>query len=395
MTLLSIFLVLTISFNIPANKSGTKIGILMINYGEPTYYNATTYYYFKGFMKHMINVGILPKFLMFIDMGTLLIDIKNDKRAPPWKRELMDAWENKYNGIAIYLPFGKEIGLYPLYIKKFGNGKGEPDIFEFAGLEAYDSWQKMGGKSPYYEETVSQMRDVEKMLKEKYGNKIIVKFAYALKPGSIENATKYLLDKDINVLIAAPQSVVGSYFEETLHWIKEIHNVLNEYALEKGKNVSFIETRHIGMQPEFRESIVAKVKEELTHISSNASVLIFLSNHGFPVVKCDGYDCQSDPYHHRAKEIFNEVKEAIIENITWQGKFDVVQIYDESSEEAMDPENEVTSPKEGLEYAKNQGFNYIIDIPYEFLGDCMDTLIGLREAFGIEPKQNLITTAYI
>lgn len=46
------------------------------------------------------------------------------------------------------------------------------------------------------------------------------------------------------------------------------------------------------------------------------------------------------------------------------------------------------SPQEGLNYTKSHGFTYIIDIPYEFLGDCMDTLIGLRESFGVEPKWN-------
>ena len=46
------------------------------------------------------------------------------------------------------------------------------------------------------------------------------------------------------------------------------------------------------------------------------------------------------------------------------------------------------SPREGLNYAESHGFTSIIDIPYEFLGDCMDTLIGLRESFGVKPKWN-------
>jgi len=53
-----------------------KIGVLMINHGEPVEYNVDTYKDFKAFTEHMINVGIMPRFLMNIDTGTILIDEK-------------------------------------------------------------------------------------------------------------------------------------------------------------------------------------------------------------------------------------------------------------------------------------------------------------------------------
>lgn len=369
-------------------NSPNKIGVLMINHGEPTCYNATTYYDFRAFMEHMINVGIVPQSLINIDTGTILIDEKNEHWAPFWKRSLIDAWGNKYKGFAIFVPGNKKMGVPPHYLKIFGKGRGEPDIFEYAGLEAYKTWKKMGGKSPYREQTVPQMKNVSRILKEKYGNKVIIKFAYGFEHGDIENATREILDENIDVLVVAPQVVVGSYFEGTLHWIKEVHDVLNEHVLRSGKSVSFIETKQIGMQSEFIEGIVMKVKDELSNIPANANVAIFLSNHGFPLTKCGNYDCQSDPYHHYAKEIFDRAKRAIINNINWQGRLEVFQVYAESAEEDADPKNEMLSPLEGLNYAKSHGFTYIIDIPYEFLGDCMDTLIGLREAFGVEPKWN-------
>ena len=83
-------------------EQNVKIGILMINHGEPAEYNATTYEDFKEFTQHMINVGIIPRFLMNIDTGTILIDEKNDHWAPFWKRSLIDAWGNRYKGFAFF-----------------------------------------------------------------------------------------------------------------------------------------------------------------------------------------------------------------------------------------------------------------------------------------------------
>ncbi|HEC86298.1 MAG TPA: hypothetical protein ENI49_00260, partial [Thermoplasmatales archaeon] len=365
-----------------------KIGVLMINHGEPVEYNVDTYRDFKAFTEHMINVGIMPRFLMIIDTGTMLIDEKNDRWAPFWRRSLVDAWGNRYKGFAFYVPGNKKIGIPPHYLKIFGRGRGEPDVFEYAGLEAYEAWRDMGGRSLYREQTVPQMENVSRMLKREYGGKISVKFAYGFEQGDVEDKTKELLDEDINVLIVAPQVVVDSYFEGTLHWIKEVHDALNEYVLKNGRSISFIETESIGIQPDYIKGIVMKVKDELSKTPANANVAIFLSNHGFPLTECGDYDCQGDPYHHYAKEIFDRVRSAILTNISWQGDLEVLQIYAEFAEGDGDPENQMLSPREGLNYAESHGFTYIIDIPYEFLGDCMDTLVGLRESFGIEPKWN-------
>ncbi|MCD6573618.1 MAG: ferrochelatase [Thermoplasmata archaeon] len=369
-------------------EQNVKIGILMINHGEPAEYNATIYEDFKEFTQHMINVGIIPRFLMNIDTGTILIDEKNDHWAPFWKRSLIDAWGNRYKGFAFFVPGNEKMGVPPHYLKIFGKGRGEPDIFEYAGLEAYEAWQEMGGRSPYRDQTIPQMENVSKLLKKEYGDRISIRFAYGFEKGDVKEKTKELLDEDIDILIVAPQVVVGSYFEGTLHWIKEVHEALNDYVLKEGKSISFIETEPIGIQSDFIKGVVMKVKDELSTIPANANVAIFLSNHGFPLTKCGGYDCQSDPYHHYAKEIFDKIKKAIISNISWQRNLDVFQIYAESAEGDSDPENQMMSPQEGLNYTKSHGFTYIIDIPYEFLGDCMDTLIGLRESFGVEPKWN-------
>lgn len=186
-----------------------------------------------------------------------------------------------FDNPAFFILGNEKMGVPPHYLKIFGKGRGEPDIFEYAGLEAYEAWQEMGGRSPYRDQTIPQMENVSKLLKKEYGDRISIRFAYGFEKGDVKEKTKELLDEGIDILIVAPQVVVGSYFEGTLHWIKEIHEALNDYVLREGKSISFIETEPIGIQSDFIKGVVMKVKDELSTIPANANVAIFLSNHGF------------------------------------------------------------------------------------------------------------------
>jgi len=46
------------------------------------------------------------------------------------------------------------------------------------------------------------------------------------------------------------------------------------------------------------------------------------------------------------------------------------------------------SPLQALELVSSQGFEYAIDIPYEFPGDSVDVLVKLRRAYGLEKLPN-------
>ncbi|MEF8848046.1 MAG: hypothetical protein V5A68_02825 [Candidatus Thermoplasmatota archaeon] len=56
-----------------------KIGVLMINYGEPEVFEEDTYGDFKAYMNFMMNIGMIPSFLKYIDKGTIYNDINNEK----------------------------------------------------------------------------------------------------------------------------------------------------------------------------------------------------------------------------------------------------------------------------------------------------------------------------
>jgi len=52
----------------------------------------------------------------------------------------------------------------------------------------------------------------------------------------------------------------------------------------------------------------------------------------------------------------------------------------------LDPFNKYLNIDEGMKIAKAQGYDYIINIPYEVGNSGYETLVGLRGAWGIEPK---------
>lgn len=356
------------------------IGVLIINYGEPTTFTEETYDDFKAYMNHMLQLGMLPSFLKNIDKGTILTDMNADSWSFPGKRELINAWGESVLPFALYSPGIENMHTLPHYfLPFFGPGFGEADIYEQATLTAYHSWKNMDNHSPYKDHTIPQISNVIDQLKTTYKENVSCSIGFGFENGSIADATTYLIDQDITMLIAAPQMVVDSDFEGDLHWYKEIHETLDVLDMD----IPVLIAKQMGSQSSFVESIVLKTQEELEKIPENAKVSLFLSNHGFPPVKCGSYDCGSDSYHANARESYSLVKKAINENITTDNLLEIKQIYAEFAEGSDDPNNQVLSPLEALDQLSST-CTHVINIPYGFIGENTDTLNALRDAFGVE-----------
>lgn len=367
-----------------------KIGVLIINYGEPTTFTNETFDDFKAYMLHMMNIGMLPSFLKQIDKGTILTDTKNDNWVFPWQRSLVNAWGETVFPIGLYSKGNENMHTSPHYFTPFyGRGFKEPDIFEQATLTAYHSWINMENYSPYKDQTMPQVRSVIDELEYDFGDSIVCTSAFGFENGSITAATINLLKQNISKLIAAPQMVVESNFEGKFHWYKEIYQTINESNM----NIPVYIAEQIGSQPSFVESIVLKTSEEIDNISTNERVYLFLSNHGFPKVKSGSYDCGADPYHDNADRVFQLVSNAISENVSTEKLIGIKKVYAEFAEGSDDPNNEVFSPLEALSTLPAE-CTYVINIPYGFLGENTDTLNALRDAFDVTGWDNNYETEF-
>ncbi|MCK5345790.1 MAG: ferrochelatase, partial [Candidatus Heimdallarchaeota archaeon] len=263
----------------------------------------------------------------------------------------------------------------------------EPDFYQFYGFEIYRRWLLMDNHSPFYEQTQPQKEEVKRRLEEKYGDQIIVRYAYGIDPfPEKKNQSPHHVAMEL-VKSGCEGIAVAEHFHVISDSMSKYH--CRQHVLEGVRptetKLPVIFANQIGGHPELDKGVVLKVKDELEAIKPNTDVAIFLSNHGFPVSKIGKYDATSDSYHDNVRRVFESTKKAIMKGIDWSGRFDVIQVFGQFLEEKYNPNGINTRPLDALKNVADGGFQKVIDIPFEFPGDTVDALIKLRQAYGINP----------
>ena len=373
----------------------SRIGVILLDHGEPPEYNEHTYYSFRGFAQSLVSMGMIPTVALKAKRGTILVDRKNifgkDPRRNP---ELIDAWLALHNKPASFIRARKKIfGLIPApreahnLLKKAGPGKDEPDLYQLYGFEIYRRWLLMNNHSPFYEQTQPQKEEVRQRLEERYGDRVLVRFAYGIDPfpEKEEQCPHHIVGQLIKA--GCDSIAVAEHFHVISDSMSKYH--CRQHVLEGvhqcGTNTPVVFAEQIGGHPEFNRGIVLKVREELTAFEPGTDVAFFLSNHGFPVNKIGRYDAASDCYHENARKVFESARNAILENIEWSGRIEVVQVFGQFLDEKYNPGGIKARPLDAIRRVAADGFYDVIDIPYEFLGDTVDILVKLRQAYGINP----------
>ena len=372
-----------------------KIGVILLDHGEPPEYNEYTYKSFRNFAHSLIEMGMIPKVVLRSNNGTILMDRNNIfAKEPKQNPELIDAWLQSYGDPVEFIQARKKIfKLIPApreahyVLKKSGSGVNEPDFYEFYGFEIYRRWLLMNNKSPFYEQTQPQKEAVQRRLEDKYGDQIIVRCAYGIDPfPDKKNQSPHHVAMEL-VNFGCDTIAVAEHFHVISDSMSKYHcrqHVLDGIS-HTGKKIPVIFANQIACHPEFDKGLVLKVKDELEFIKPGTNVAIFLSNHGFPLKKIGKYDALSDSYHKNVHKAFQSAKTAIKESVDWTGKFEVVQVFGQFIEEKYNPGGKNTRPLDAIKRVVDSGFQQVIDIPYEFPGDSVDALVKLRQAYGIDP----------
>jgi protoheme ferro-lyase len=372
-----------------------KIGVILLCHGEPPEYNEYTYNSFRNFSQSLIAMGMIPKMVLREKRGTILMDRNNIFAIKPHPNpDLIDAWLKPHTKSARFVPIREKIlGLIPAprkahyFLKKTGPGRNEPDFYQFYGFEIYRRWLLMNNHSPFYEQTQPQKEEVGRRLKEKYGEHIMVRFAYGIDPfpekkqQSPHHVVGELIKAGCTGIAVAEHFYVISDSMSKYHCRKHVL----EGVHQTGVVIPVVFADQIGNHPKLIQSVVFKVIEELKAVKSGANVAIFLSNHGFPITRIGQYNAASDCYHRNALKMFESVRDAIMETVKWSGKLKVVQVFGQFLEEKYNPGGIKTRPMDAIKRVATKGFQQVIDIPFEFPGDSVDVLIKLRQAYGINP----------
>ena len=374
-----------------------RIGVILLDHGEPPEYNEYTYYSFRNFSQSLITMGMIPEMALKAKRGTILMD-RNKLFAtePQPNPELVDAWLRPHNASAKFVPARKKIlGLIPAprrahyLLKGIGPGKDEPDFYQLYGFEVYRRWLLMSNHSPFYEQTQPQKEEVQRRLEKKYGDQLLIRFAYGIDPfpekkqQSPHHVAGELVKAGCDgIAVAEHFHVISdsmSKYHCRHHVLEGIHHI--------GADIPIVFADQIGGHPELDHGVVLKVKDELVAIEPGTNVAIFLSNHGFPAIKIGRYDAASDCYHENARKTFESARDAILKTVEWSGKLEVVQVFGQFLEEKYNPIGINTRPLDALRRVAADGFQQVIDIPYEFPGDSVDVLVKLRQAYGIDPPR--------
>jgi hypothetical protein len=372
-----------------------KIGVILLGFGEPPEYNEHTYYSFRNLAKNLIDMGIIPKIVLRAKRGTILME-QNDifSKEPHPKPDLIDAWLKPHTEFTRFIPSRKKIiGLIPAprqahyLLKGVGLGLDEPDFYQLYNFAIYRKWLLMGNHSPFYEQTQPQKIEVKRRLEKKYGDQLLIRFAYGNDPfpekkiQSPHHVVKKLINDGCDGIAVAEHFHVISDSMSKYYCRQYVLDGINQ----TGINIPVVFADQIGDHKELISGIILKIKEELSTVEQGTDVAIFLSNHGFPITKIGHYNGGNDCYHENAKKVFESTKEAIQKNIEWSGRLKVVQVFAEFFEEKYNPGGIKTKPLDAIKRMAADGFQQVIDIPYEWPGDTVDTLVNLRDAYGINP----------
>jgi hypothetical protein len=371
----------------PAPAVGERVGVLLADHGEPPEYNELTYWSFRDFVDGLLRTGVIPPYLRAIDNGTVLWDESCPRcDQPSAAPRLIDAWLHPHDGPAAFVPGSSTVASH--YVKPGGPGLGEPDVFEHAGLQSWDEWTRMGGRSPNYDEKVPRTKALISALRAEYGARIAIRAGYMIDPRigggrqGIPQAVDALVNRDrVEQIVVAYLGVGFSDIMQTHHLRHHIAETLDQLGagdMPVRYSKSFGRTRH------YVRAIVKKVQAELDRVPSGAPVAVHLSGHGLPTGQCGNYDCGGDAYHESARLLYETVSAAVRARVERSGRWDVFHIYGEGAAPEDDPEDKVDSPLEALAKRKAEGFTHVVDVPYEFDANSRDTLIVLREGYGRE-----------
>lgn len=366
----------------PARAETPRVGVLIVDHGEPPEYNELTYESFREFFDHLIEMGLIPSWLKLLETGTIAVDLRcpfcDEPSADP---KLMDAWLGRHDGPGIFVPASDSLPAH--YIVPGGPGLGEPDIFEHVGLGAWHEWELMGGRSPNYDQKLPKKLAAIRQLDGRYGDDVPVRVGYGIDPRinggrqDIRKAVAGLINRErVDRIVVAYHGVGFSDIMQT-HMIR--HEV-EEIAASMDPDVTLSYAKPLGTTDEYVRAVVNKAKSELARAPQGARVAIHLSGHGLPTGMCGDYDCGADAYHRSSKQLFERTRAALLQEIDGDAP-GIFHIYGDGATDEDDPDNKVDSPIEALAERKEQGYDYVIDIPYEFDSDSRDTLIVLRRGY--------------
>jgi protoheme ferro-lyase len=351
-----------------------KPGIILADLGMPEAYDPEFY---TKFMDHVFNYS-LPVFLhriILADRGKALIDPSNPLARKPFiPHQLIDMNGSFVNHSGVpYVtckarwrgPGMKKNPYDHGYFLYTGEGKGgAPDVCQKTAAKVVGWYyghlipeKKVAWEHQcrcIYDETVA-------ILRNEFPGAEFCHARYTYEE-SIRQAVEELLSKGCETIIyQCFCNPVYSDFEDYAHALPIVHRLVN-------KRAKVICADQPGSQPAMREAYVQIVRDRLMQLPDNSSVLLILSKHGHPFKK-DTQDIRGPEYR---VPLEAQMKRALEE---WGGRWNLIWSQDEYADEYWDPHNRKVSTYSAYRKAIDEGYDYAIEVPTDFIAENTDLMI--------------------
>ncbi len=351
-----------------------KVGVILADMGMPEGYE---FRFYRNYIYHVFHY-ILPKFIqpmVLADRGICLVDPENAMARESFQpQQLIDAhgsFTNKagksyaechvtWRGPG--MPKNPWDNGYFLYTDE-GKG-GDPDICQKTGAkvkgwyfnhllpEKKVAWAYQCGK--IYAEAVEA-------LKQRYPQAEFRHARYVYKETLKQAADELLAAGCQTIVYQSFCNPVYSDFEEYAYALPLVY----EYVAGRAKIIC---ADQLGNQPALREAYFVMLRDQLAALPAGASVLLILSEHGHPFKK-ETQDVRGP--------LYREPLEAGMRQILTErgGKWELVWSCDEYADEYYDPKHTKTETRAAYRKAIDEGYDYAIELPTDFLAENTDLMI--------------------
>jgi hypothetical protein len=350
-----------------------KTGIILSDLGMPEVYKPEFYI---NFMDHVFLYS-LPVFLqpyIMADRGIALIDPINPLAREPFVPIQLVDMNGSFNNREGRPYVECEVKWRPPGMKKnpsdhgyflyTGDGKGgTPDVCQKTGAKVagwYYGYLLPEKKISWEYQCRRVYEDVVAVLKKEFPQAEF-HHAHYIYEESLSSAVDYLLAKACDTIIyQCFCNPVYSDFEDYAFTIPRIYRLVNGRA-------KIICADQLGNQPTIREGYVQIIRDQLAQVPGNASVLLILSKHGHPFKK-ETQDKRGPEYRVPLEtEMLNLMEK-------WGGPWELVWSDDEYADEYWDPGNTKLSTCSAYRKAINEGFDYALEVPTEFIAENTDLM---------------------
>jgi protoheme ferro-lyase len=369
----------------PVGKVGIFVtGLIMPEKNDHTFFYNVVHKIFKVIIPWPAN-----KFAM-ADKGVSLLDPEHvHMRKEFVPKHLEDCFGNdrdydgtpyieKYKqGLVYWKPPSKQLYLDHGYFIYKGRLGGQPSVCGKVANKArilYYDRVNVQKKLPHWQESFKIINATFDRLKRNYPG-IECRAESNMYFYEMRQKLHDLLDAGCETIVLSSLMPVYSNFEDFNSGFRHCFEYIEEWEhSHPGKKIKVIIAPQIGDFQPLRQAYLDMLKDRLDTLPKGVSVTVAVTVHGMPwdYFKHEAWLKLGPPYRNKVVE---EVQQMLA--TTYKDKFsrtNVVTCQDEFADPIWDPKKKYLSTNRAYWAAINDGYDYAISIPIEFLAENSDTM---------------------